>query len=146
MHLILDIFLMTFLCWISITDIKKQIISNQAICVAIIIRLIGYLWLEKLVWQGLVVVLLNGLAIAGPILLLVLGMERMQGKELMGGGDIKLLFVIGLYIGWEKSLIAFLLACIIGIIVGVVQMRKANIYFSFGPAIALGTVASMWIG
>ena len=61
----------------------------------------------------------------------------------MGGGDIKLLFVIGLYIGWEKTLVAFLFSCILGILTGFLQKKKENIYFPFGPSITLGTLLSL---
>lgn len=39
--------------------------------------------------------------VAGCVLLLVLGMEKLLGREAMGGGDIKLLFLTGLF--WAGS-------------------------------------------
>ena len=69
----------------------------------------------------------------------------------MGGGDIKLLFVTGLYLGWAENLLAIFFACIIGIVIGMVQMKKQedeeqSVYFPFGPAIAVGAVISMLVG
>ena len=145
MYWILELFLIVFLLWISVTDIQKQIISNKAIGLAIVVRLVYCLFTEGVAWQEIVWALLNGIIIAMPLLVLVLVAEKILKKELMGGGDIKLLFVIGMYIGWEKSLVAFFFACIIGIVIGLINMRKDRIYFPFGPSIALGTMVSILI-
>ena len=69
-------------------------------------------------------------------------------KEVMGGGDIKLLFVTGMYIGWEENLLAIFVACIIGIIVGLRLEQKEDDggYFPFGPSIAVGAAVSMLYG
>ena len=90
---------------------------------------------------------MNGLSISLPMLILVLIMEKILKKEAMGGGDIKLIFVIGLYIGWEKSLLMLFVACVIGIIAGCIQMRKENEnYIAFGPFLSAAAVISMLIG
>ena len=76
-------------------------------------------------------------------------MERLFDKELLGGGDIKLLFVTGIYLGWEKNLWALLFASIIGIAIGMMMLKRktkdqqADSYFPFGPAIAAGAMITM---
>ena len=59
----------------------------------------------------------------------------------MGGGDIKLFFVVGLYLGFVGILFTLILACVIGLVFKVVfdgtNMQKA---FPFGPAIAMSTM------
>ena len=146
MHWMLIVFFVAFLCWISVTDICRQVIPNKAIATAIIVRIMSTLWLEKLEWQGIVIIFLNGIAIAGPLLLLICIVEKLKKQEVMGGGDIKLLFVIGLYIGWEKSLMACFIACVLGIIIGLIQRTRENMYFPFGPSIAVGAIVAMLIG
>ena len=73
----------------------------------------------------------------------------------MGGGDIKLLFVTGLYLGWARNILVIFFACIIGIIVGSMQQRKMiteeedaeeTFYFPFGPSIAVSAVLVFFIG
>lgn len=85
----------------------------------------------------------DGVAISLPLLVIVVLVERILKKEAMGGGDIKLLFVTGLFLGWEKNLLTVFLACIISLIWSVMQVRKE---LPFGPAIAAGAVISMVIG
>ena len=143
MNWILTVFLIGFLALISVTDITKQIIPDKAIGIAILVRVCYQFVTEDIAWKEWILFFLNGLVVAFPVLVFVLLIEKIRKQELMGGGDIKLLFVIGMYIGWEKNLIAFLIACMIGIIAGIIGMKKEGIYFPFGPSIALGTVISM---
>lgn len=146
MDWILICFFMGFLCWISIVDIHKQMIPDKAIGIAILVRA-GYQFITGgIAWKGWMLLWLNGFGVALPILLFVLLVEKIRKQELMGGGDIKLLFVVGIYMGWEKTLFAFLIACVLGIVTGVVLSKKDNLYFPFGPSIALGTVIAMLIG
>jgi prepilin signal peptidase PulO-like enzyme (type II secretory pathway) len=79
--------------------------------------------------------------------LLILAIEKIWQKEALGGGDIKLIFVTGMYLGWEKNLWMLLIACMMGAVVGIVRARekvpKEEAYFPFGPMIAQATVFCM---
>lgn len=150
-ELVLMLFFVCILYLISITDIYEQIIPDSALLVAILIRILYFVLIEGFQWKGLLGLLIDGLAISLPLLILVLIMEKILKKEAMGGGDIKLLFVTGMYIGWAENLLAIFFACIIGIVVGMVQMKKQedeeeSVYFPFGPSIAVGAVISMLVG
>ena len=74
----------------------------------------------------------NGMS--GGMLALSLLFDRLTGKESLGGGDIKLFFVTGLYLRsiWEV-LFFLILSCVLGIGCSLVW-RKGKI--PFGPAIA----------
>ncbi len=63
----------------------------------------------------------------------------------MGGGDIKLLAMIGAFIGWKGVLFTILCSSFIGSVVGVVLMfifSKADSKYAvpFGPFLSLGAV------
>jgi len=137
------------LCWISITDIYTQRIPDSAILFAIGFRILYFIFEQGFQWKELLIILANGLAISFPLLLFVLIVENVFKKELLGGGDIKLLFVTGIYLGWEQNLWVLLVACIFGCVIGLIQTRKQkDNYFPFGPSIALGAILSMnlpWI-
>lgn len=146
--------MLVFVCvlyLVSVTDIYEQIIPDGALLFAIVVRVLYEILIEGFQWQSLLSLLVDGLAISLPLLILVLVMEKILKKEAMGGGDIKLLFVTGLYLGWAENLLAIFFACIIGIVIGMVQMKKqedeeSSVYFPFGPAIAVGAVISMLVG
>lgn len=151
LELILMLCFVCILYLVSMTDLYEQIIPDSALLVAILIRIIYFLFVEEFQWTGLLGLFIDGIAISLPLLFLVLLMEKIWKKEAMGGGDVKLIFVTGMYIGWAENLLALFFACMIGIIVGIIQIKKSgnkeeSVYFPFGPAIAAGTVISMLIG
>ena len=58
----------------------------------------------------------------------------------MGGGDIKLIFVIGLYLGWERNLLCLMMSALFGVVAGMISLKKKNDEeaeaFPWGPSIA----------
>ena len=60
--------------------------------------------------------LVGGIAIGGGVLLFSLMFGAAVRRESLGGGDVKLLFVVGLYLGLALGLFALLLACAIAIV------------------------------
>ena len=85
--------------------------------------------------------LLGSLVGAGIFLIITLLGGLIAGKEAMGFGDVKLMGALGLFFGWERiisvSLIAFLLAAIISIILLVSKKKKTDEYIPFGPFIVI---------
>jgi leader peptidase (prepilin peptidase)/N-methyltransferase len=72
----------------------------------------------------------------------------------MGGGDVKLAFVLGTFLGYFDAigvvLVGMFLAFLIGAVVGVVLMlfsgRGRKSMVPFGPFLALGTVLAIFVG
>ena len=67
-------------------------------------------------------------------------------KESMGFGDLKLMGMLGAFLGWKMILIVFLLAPFLGFPVGLYLRLKKNIDFiPYGPYIALASfIVMMW--
>ncbi len=71
-------------------------------------------------------------------------------KEGMGGGDIKLLAMIGAFLGWSSTVFTIMVSSLIGSIVGVALMvakgadRKYAI--PFGPFLSMGAVIYLFFG
>ncbi|MBU5627540.1 prepilin peptidase [Oscillibacter sp. MSJ-2] len=89
----------------------------------------------------------NAAAVALPLLGLVLLMDRVLGRESMGGGDIKLFFAIGLFSHWSCNLFTLLLSCFLGIAFALifrgVCTEDGEGAFPFGPAIAAAAFLSI---
>jgi leader peptidase (prepilin peptidase)/N-methyltransferase len=70
------------------------------------------------------------------------------GKEGMGGGDIKLLAMIGAFLGWKPTLLTILMGAIAGSIVGIglilFKAIRRDQYVPFGPFLACGAIISMF--
>ena len=81
----------------------------------------------------------------GAILVLSLIMDKILGRESMGGGDIKLLAVAGLYFGLAGTLFVVMLACILGLVFNVAAKRSGKA-FPFGPWIAAACVIILFVG
>jgi len=65
----------------------------------------------------------------------------------MGGGDIKLMAMIGAFLGWEKAILTFLIAPFFGIIVGGIQkLRTGNSTFPYGPYLVLAALIALFFG
>lgn len=69
------------------------------------------------------------------------------GGRAIGGGDVKLMAVCGLVIGWKAIILAFVLGCIIGSIVHLARMKitKADHVLAMGPYLSVGVmIAALW--
>lgn len=65
----------------------------------------------------------------------------------MGGGDVKLMAAAGLLLGWELSILAFLLGCILGSVIHLIRMKVSGEghRLAFGPYLAAGIfIAALW--
>ena len=142
-ELVLALIFVCILYLLTLTDFYIQIIPNGCLLTAIIARLIYYFFIEGFQLNTMLILLGNALSISLPLLLLTLLMEKILKKEAMGGGDIKLIFVTGMYLGWEQNLLMLFIACILGIVMSLGNKEKV---IPFGPAIAVATVFTMLIG
>jgi leader peptidase (prepilin peptidase)/N-methyltransferase len=65
-------------------------------------------------------------------------------KESMGGGDVKLLAMVGAFIGWKLVLLAFFISPLFGAIVGIILKIRSNVStIPYGPFLSLGTIISV---
>jgi len=69
-------------------------------------------------------------------------------KEGMGGGDIKLMGMAGLYLGWRYTLLSLFLASIMGGIISlgliIRDRKKLDAQIPFGPLLSLGILCSVF--
>ncbi len=65
----------------------------------------------------------------------------------MGGGDVKLLALIGAFLGWKLVLVSFFVAPFFGAVVGIAEkIRTKSSAIAFGPYLVLGALISMFFG
>ena len=85
---------------------------------------------------------LAGAALFG--LALVLG--RIRRREMLGGGDVKLLAAIGAFLGWSGALKAVFWAAAFSLIgwslLGLFDRERVSKSLPFGPYLALGSLAA----
>lgn len=94
---------------------------------------------------------LVGIIIGGGSLLLVAwAYQLFTGVEGMGGGDIKLLAMIGAFLGWPSVPVALFFASLTGSVVGLLCMFQKGVdskyALPFAPFLCLGAVAYLFLG
>lgn len=71
-------------------------------------------------------------------------------KEGMGGGDIKMMAMVGAFLGWKTVILTTFLGSLLGSVAGIVIMvvrgKGGGLQIPFGPYLALGTVISIFFG
>ncbi|MEC9047369.1 MAG: prepilin peptidase [Planctomycetota bacterium] len=69
-------------------------------------------------------------------------------KEAMGFGDVKLMAMIGAFLGWQAALLTLFLGCVFGAFVGVALTLRGGLLarIPFGPYLAMGAVAALFWG
>ncbi|MBF0385838.1 MAG: prepilin peptidase [Candidatus Omnitrophica bacterium] len=68
-------------------------------------------------------------------------------KESMGGGDVKLMAMIGAFLGWKLAILTFFIAPFFGAIFGIIEkIRTKESAIAYGPFLALGALVSLFWG
>jgi leader peptidase (prepilin peptidase)/N-methyltransferase len=98
-------------------------------------------WLDSLI----------GVLVGGLGLFLIAELYyRIRGEEGMGMGDVKMLAMIGAFLGWKLMLLTLVLSSLVGALVGVgmLALRKGDLKYAlpFGTFLALGALVASLIG
>jgi len=68
-------------------------------------------------------------------------------KEAMGGGDIKLLAMVGAFLGWKIVLLTFFIAPFFGSLAGIIlKIKKGAEIIAYGPYLSLAAFVSLLFG
>lgn len=105
-----------------------------------------FLPFEKDVCDALLHGLVGMLPIGGGMLLLSWCADRWTGYETLGGGDIKLFAVLGLYFGLAGGMLAIALSCGFGLLACAALRIHKNEPLPFAPFIALGAFVTAIAG
>lgn len=141
-ELIIAILFVSLLVIITVSDISYMIIPNKVLLpFAISFLILRWLIPTSPWWDSFL-----GAAIGFSVLFII----AIMSKGGMGGGDIKLFFVIGLVLGTINTLLTLFLASIIGSIAGVYILKKTDkgrkTPVPFGPSIAISAITSYFFG
>lgn len=138
-----------FLCCLfllTLTDLEAMIIPDGCHIASVIA------WMAALPflftgWRDVGLSALSALIYGGGILGISMILDRVMGRETMGGGDIKLFAVTGLYLGIVGTLFAVVIACVAGLLMGrLIRRGDGEKAFPFGPAIALAAAVMLLYG
>ncbi len=128
-------------------DIDHQIIPDLISLPGILIGFAISIIFNHITWLDSMIGILGG---GGILYLIAVIFERLTGKEGMGGGDIKLLAMIGAWLGWQSLPLIILISSLTGTIIGggalLISRRGYGARIPFGPFLSLGTVIYFFFG
>ncbi len=102
-------------------DIHHQIIPDVISLPGIIIGFCFSFVNSTLTWQDSLIGLLAG---GGVLYAIAIGYYLLRKQEGMGGGDIKLLAMIGAFLGWQSLLFVIFFSSLSGTIIGIAVLMK----------------------
>lgn len=134
--------LLALLLIIAWCDQRTMTIPNELVIACMIPAVLAVFAFPKVAMGSR---LLGFFVVSAPLLLITL---LVPGA--FGGGDIKLMAVLGFYLGWKMCLIAFVLAVLAGGLYGIVflvlKKKGRKTYFAFGPFLCAGTAVTILAG
>jgi leader peptidase (prepilin peptidase) / N-methyltransferase len=103
-------------------------------------------WLVSLIGAGI-----GALAGGGSLWLMGFLWEKLRGVEAMGFGDVKMMLMVGAYLGWRLTILTILLGALIGSLAGIGLMlqrgqRNLQMMLPFGIFLGIGAVTSLLVG
>lgn len=142
LELIIALLFVSLLVIITVSDLSYMIIPDKVLLpFAIAFLILRWIIPTSPWWDSLL-----GAAVGFCVLYVI----AVVSKGGMGGGDIKLFFVIGLVLGTMNTLLTLFLASLIGSVVGIYVLKKTGkgrkTPVAFGPSIAAAAILSYFFG
>lgn len=132
---------------ITFIDLDHQIIPDLLTLPGIPIFFLLAVFVVGVPWMEAAIGLLIG---GGVLFVIALGYEVITKREGMGGGDIKLLAMIGGFLGWKSLIFVLLFSSLLGAVIGVALMliKKEDMKYAvpFGPFLSAAGVAYLFWG
>jgi leader peptidase (prepilin peptidase)/N-methyltransferase len=127
-------------------DLEHHLLPNVITLPGIAVGLIASAVLPPGIVDALIGVLIGG----GVLWLIGEAYFRYSGHEGMGGGDVKMLAMIGAFLGWKLVLVTLVLSSVLGSVIGliVIAARKGGLKYAlpYGTFLALGALVASLAG
>ena len=141
--------LIAILSWASAEDLRSRTIPNPSIIAAVAVRAAYFAILAmggSFDAGACLYYCASGLGVGVALVLFGLAFERVTGREGMGGGDVKLYAVSGLYLGAEGAALVILVSCVLALLAAFLTKNSRGgesglaRTLPFGPAITAAFV------
>lgn len=127
-------------------DLEHQILPNTITLPGIVVGLLFSLVAPPGIRDALIGAVLGG----GILYAIAAGYYLWRREEGMGMGDVKMLAMLGAFLGWKAVLVTLVFASFSGALVGIAMMavQRGGMKYAlpFGTFLALGAVAAMFAG
>jgi len=124
---------------ITFIDLEYRIIPDVISLPGIVIGFLVSFIAPEIQWTNSILGILLG---GGSLLLVAVVYEKITGSEGMGGGDVKLLAMIGAFLGWKGVLFTVMASSLFGTAIGGALMllsgKGRKLAIPFGPFLSVG--------
>jgi len=128
-------------------DIDYRIIPDIITLPGIVICFLGAVFIGKIPWTTSLLGILFG---GGSLYVVAVVYKLLTGVDGMGGGDIKLLAMIGAWCGWMGVFFTILISSAVGTLVGLIVMtvhhKDMKVAIPYGPFLSLGAILYIFYG
>jgi leader peptidase (prepilin peptidase) / N-methyltransferase len=147
LNFLIFFFFTAVLIVITFIDLDHQIIPDILTLPGIPIFFSLAVFVEKIPWPEALIGLLIG---GGVLFTIAFVYELLTKREGMGGGDIKLLAMIGGFLGWKSLIFILLFSSLFGAVIGIAAMiiKKQDTKYAvpFGPFLSAAAIAYLFWG
>lgn len=138
-ELIVILILISALAVTTISDFKYYYISDRVVFGSSILILATYIWFLK--FNDYKTYLVGALLMFALMLSIKFIGDRVFKKECLGGGDVKLMILVGLSLGFVNSLLSLFISSILALLAHYILREKYNEgLIPFGPFLILGAI------
>jgi leader peptidase (prepilin peptidase)/N-methyltransferase len=127
-------------------DLEHHLLPNVITLPGIAVGLVS----SAVLPPGLVDALIGAVAGGGVLWLVGEAYYRYSGHQGMGGGDVKMLAMIGAFLGWKLMLLTLVVSSLAGSLIGVIVIatRRGDMKYAlpYGTFLALGALAASLAG
>jgi leader peptidase (prepilin peptidase) / N-methyltransferase len=132
---------------VTFIDIDHRIIPDSISLPGIAVFFATSFFLNGISYVDSIIGILAG---GGTLFAIAWGYTAITGKEGMGGGDIKLLAMIGAAIGWKGVIFTIFVSSTVGSLIGIIVMlfsdKNMKMAIPFGPFLSMGAMAHVFFG
>lgn len=133
--------------FLSLIDLEHHLLPDVLTYPGIVLGLSLCWAMPWTTWRGS---LLGAALGAGLPCLLLLFWEKVLGRDGMGWGDIKLMGMVGAFLGWQGALLTLLLGSVLGMIFGggwiLLRRKESGTELPFGTFLGAAALLSLFAG
>ena len=138
-NLLIILTFISMLIIITISDIKYMIIPDSILLFFAVLIIIEILYFKGM--NETISSIINGIISFALMYTIKIIGDIIFKKESMGGGDIKLMFLIGMVLTFKNALLTIFLGSLIGLPISLITIKNnKNHILPFGPLLASGAI------
>jgi len=128
---------------VTVSDLYYKIFLDSILLIFFVPILILRIYSGYMPWYEGVI---GGVAGFVFLYLIALYGKKRFGQDALGGGDIKLYLLIGIFLGYQLVFLSLIFAALTGMIWSTIKKHKEGEYLAFVPYIYLGSMIAYYFG